>query len=204
MNQDLKATYNRIAADWFKDHNQDTWWIEGTDSFISLLQPGASVLDVGCGGGVKSKYLLEKGLQVTGIDFSENMIKIAKDFVPAAKFSVADITKPLDFPELFDGIFAQAVLLHIPKKEIGGVLKNVIKVLKPEGYLYVAVKSPNPGQKEEEIVKENDYGYEYERFFSFYTLEEMLDHLKECGMTIVHDQVNRTGHTDWVQIIAKK
>lgn len=73
----LKETYNKIADDWFKDHKVDDWWVEGTDQFISLLKPGASVLDVGCGAGLKSKYLSEKGLQVVGIDFSDKFIERA-------------------------------------------------------------------------------------------------------------------------------
>ncbi len=58
---DLKETYNRIAKDWMKDHHQDNWWIEGTDKYLSFLKPGASILDVGCGAGVKSKNITISG-----------------------------------------------------------------------------------------------------------------------------------------------
>ena len=40
---DLKSTYNKIAENWDKDHKKDTWWISGTDKFISLLKPGSLV-----------------------------------------------------------------------------------------------------------------------------------------------------------------
>ena len=106
MGNSLKSTYNRIAEDWFRDHQEDTWWINGTEKFISLLKTDSSVLDVGCGAGVKSKYLVNKGLKVTGIDLSDKMIEIAKREVPQAKFKVADIIEPLGLGEKFDGIFA--------------------------------------------------------------------------------------------------
>lgn len=50
----LKSTYNKIAEDWSKDHRDDDRWQEGTDKFLALLPKGASILDVGCGAGVKS------------------------------------------------------------------------------------------------------------------------------------------------------
>ena len=83
-----------------------------------------NVLDVGCGGGTKSKYLISRGLKVVGIDISENMINIAKTEVPEGKFIVMDLTEVGDLEDMFDGIFMQAVLLHIPKKDVPNILKR--------------------------------------------------------------------------------
>lgn len=73
---DLKDTYDKIAEDWHADHNSDDWWQEGTDAFVSLLSPGAHILNVGCGAGHKVKYLTARGFKVTGVDFSENLLAI--------------------------------------------------------------------------------------------------------------------------------
>ncbi len=204
MSKDLKSTYNKIAKDWLKDHQEDTWWISDTDKFVSFLKTNGLVLDVGCGAGVKSKYLISKGFRVVGIDFSEKMIEIARREVPDAKFQVADIAEQLEFDEQFDGIFAQAVLLHIPKKDIKQVLTNLLKPLKPKGYFYIAVKEIKEGQPEEQIIKENDYGYEYERFFSFYSSEEINENIKELGLNKVSEDITSTGKTDWIEVIAQK
>ena len=201
---DLKSTYNKIAKDWMQDHHGDTWWVEGTDKYLSFFQPNASILDVGCGAGEKSKYLVKKGFKVTGIDFSEEMIALAKEQVPAGKFFVKDIKQPLDLEDAFDGVFAQAVLLHIPKKEVSSVLKNIIAPLKTGGYFYAAVKELRQGNPDEEIVKENDYGYEYERFFSYFTVDELKSYLQELGMELVYENVALSGRTNWVQVVAKK
>lgn len=200
----LKTTYNHIAKDWNEDHKNDTWWIPGTDMFTSFLKAGDGVLDVGCAGGLKSEYLTQKGFVVTGIDLSDTMIEIAKQRMPEGTFIVKDITVPLRIDTEFDGVFAQAVLLHIPKNDVRRVLKNVAKVLKPQGYFYVAVKKLRDGAKEEQRIKENDYGYEYERFFSFYTLEELNGYFQELGMNIVWSDVSLIGTTDWIQLIAQK
>ena len=132
------------------------------------------------------------------------MINLAKSKVPEALFFVKDIRKPLDFDTLFNGIFAQAVLLHVPKKEIIEVIKNVIAPLKEGGYFYVAVKETRPGQPDEQILTEGDYGYSYERFFSFFTQSEMENYLKQVGLTVVFSHNILNGKTTWIQIIAKK
>src|SRR4051812_43183114 len=113
-----KVTYNKIAKDWHEDHSNDTWWMEGTDKLLSLLPPKATVLDIGCGAGTKSKYISEKSFDVTGIDFSENMIEIAKRRVPNVNFEVFDIYDLDSYSKSFDCIFAQAVILHIPKNKV--------------------------------------------------------------------------------------
>lgn len=202
---DLKSTYNKIAKDWMSNHNSDTWWKDGTAKYSSFLNPQSTILDVGSGAGQKAKYFVEKGFEVTGIDFSEKMVELAKKQVPTAKFFTKDIKQPLEFETLFDGVFAQAVLLHIPKNEILDVLKNIITPLKDGGYLYIAVKELKPGSKEEVIVKENVYGYDFERFFSYFTLEEMKKYLDKIKLIIVYETITKSPEgTNWIQIIAKK
>jgi len=197
----LKDTYNRIAKDWIEDHDPDTWWVSGTDEFIKMLPKGAKVLDVGCGGGIKTKYLSDHGLAATGADFSEEMIRLVKERFPKINFFVQDIRQPIRVGEGFDGVFAQAVLLHIPKKEVVEVLKNLLAPLKPGGLLYVAVKKIKLGKPEEEVVKENDYNYDYERFFSYFVPEEMANYFAKAGLKIIWQDIVSSGKTDWIQIV---
>lgn len=207
-NNNLKNTYNRIAEDWNKDHEKDDWWFEGTDKYISYFNKGDSILDVGCAGGIKSKYFIDKGLKVTGIDFSEKFIEIAKKEVPNGDFMVMDVNDINQIEKSFDGIFIQAVLLHIPKEEVEVVLKKALEKLKDGGYLYVAVKEKNEGGIDEEVKKENDYGYEYERFFSYYSKEEIETYFKNLGLEIVFENEappsRATRKTNWLQIIGRK
>lgn len=204
----LKETYNKIAEDWHKDHGADTWWQGMADVFASYLKKGDRVLDVGCAGGVKSQYLVQKGLRVTGIDFSEKFIEIAKREVPEAEFLVMDINDIDKLREHFDGIFMQAVLLHIPKKAVGGILAKAVQKLNPGGYLYVGVKETVEGEMDEGVQKDNDYGYEFERFFSFFTSVEVEQWFSEVGLEIVYEDVKppsrKSRNSNWVQLIGKK
>lgn len=201
---DLRETYNTIAEDWARDHGSDKWGKDERDTFISLLPKNALVLDIGCGPGMKSKYFADNGLRVIGVDLSEKMIEIAKREYPNLDFRVGDITHLDIIPEMFDGIHAQAVLLHIPKVDVPHVIAGLKDKLNDGGYLYIAVKEKWPEGKEEEILKENDYGYEYERFFSYFTLPEIKQYLADAGLTLCHENIAPTGNTNWIQVIARK
>jgi 2-polyprenyl-3-methyl-5-hydroxy-6-metoxy-1,4-benzoquinol methylase len=203
-NKDLKNTYNKIARDWNGDHIIDTWWINGTDKFLSLLSRKALVLDVGCAGGFKTNYIKEKGYNVDGIDFSEEMIKDAKDRFKGINFEVRNLYDLEKINKTYDGIFSQAVLLHIPKKDILEVLEKIKLKLNKGGFAYIAVKEKINNGVDEEIKMENDYGYEYERFFSYYTMEELRGYFKKLDMEIVYEKIESFGRTNWINIIGKK
>lgn len=200
---DLRETYNKIAEDWSKDHKLDDWWIVMIDKFASFLKPGAKILDVGCGSGDKSDYLIKKGFNLTGIDFSEKMIEIAKRDVPEGIFFVMDMLGSEEVEGSFDAIFMQASLLHIPKKDAQSVVSKFVHKLNKGGVFLVAVKETKPNRPEEEIKTEDDYGYKYDRFFSYFTSDEIKTILKNANISVLCEDVKPTGNTRWIQIIGK-
>ncbi len=201
---ELNKTYDLIAEDWHAQHQNDDWWAGGTDVFTSLVKPGGLVLDVGCGGGMKSRYLIKKGLRVVGIDFSKKMIEIAKREVPEGEFHVLDLHKVGSLGYRFDGIFMQAVLLHIPRSEAVAVLRSMASLLNDGGHLYVAVKDKKEGRPDEGVKQEDDYGYPYKRFFSYFSLDELRDHFAHAGLAIVFEKVAPVGNTRWIEMIGKR
>lgn len=202
----LEEAYDLTAEDWHRDHSSDNWWLAGTDEFISRLPPGGSVLDVGCGTGVKAKYLLAHGLRVTGTDISAKMLAIAEREAPGGVYHKLSMSELDTLSETFDGVFAQASLLHIPKADAGGVVRQMAERTKPGGLVYVAVKEAREGKPAEEVVHENDYGYDYERFFSYFTMAELEQYLMDAGMRVVWHSRNQhpSGKTVWLQIIGQK
>ena len=202
----LEETYDRIAEDWHRDHASDEWWQSGTYEFIKRLPEGASVLDVGCGSGVKSEYLIAHGLRVVGIDLSKNMIDIAKREVPEGDFRHLSMTELDMIPELFAGVFAQASLLHIPRAHAGQVVQKMVGRTKADGLVYIAVKELQEGRPEEAVERENDYGYDYERFFSYYRMTDLEKSLADADLKMVWQSRNPhpNGKTAWLQIVGQK
>lgn len=202
---DLKRVYDAIAGRWYDTYKDEPrWWAEGLDAFIMRLSPDAKVLDVGCGAGLKAAYLLEKGVQVVGIDFSEAMITLARQEAPGGEFYVMDMQDVGQLHEIFDGLLLMAVLLHVPKKEVAATLQKLMEKLKPGGYTYMTVKERQPGKPEEELVQDEQYGSGHERFFSYYTEDELRGYNETAGLRVLNTSVVSVNDTRWIQLLGKK
>ncbi|OGY27787.1 MAG: hypothetical protein A2864_02295 [Candidatus Woykebacteria bacterium RIFCSPHIGHO2_01_FULL_39_12] len=191
--ESLKEVYNNLAPRW----RQTDWGDKELQKFIKLVGRG-KVLDLGCGSGIQSKTLSKAGLEVTGIDFAEKMIEEAKKQVPNAEFLVKDILNLNFLPEHFDGIYARASLLHLPKNKIGKVLEALNKILKKEGIMYVALKE---GKGERDVY---DEGFGASRFFAFYKEDEFKKLLEEGKFQLIETIYAQTERNNWLQFFAKK
>ena len=205
---DLITVYADLAKYWGTDIAKFDWGLGELEKFVSLVKQsgGKKVLDLGCGSGIQSKQLFQAGLEVVGFDLSPEMIRQAKKRVPGEKFIVGDMTI-LDkriYPELaegFDGVFAQASLLHVPKKLIPKVLGSIHDILRTNGILYLALKE-GVGEKE---VEEERLGMIIKRFFSFFTKVEIEGYLKNAKFQVL--KVRRflgKSPTIWLYVFAKK
>jgi SAM-dependent methyltransferase len=106
--------------------------------FLNLLPPGGRILDAGCGSGRDSFHFINLGFQVTAIDASPVLAELSSKLMgqPVAVLRFQD----LDFEKEFDGIWACASLLHVPRREMHDVLSRLTKALKPNGMLYASFK----------------------------------------------------------------
>jgi len=129
------------------------------DAFAEAL-PGRSVLDVGAGPGNHAAYFASKGLDVLCGDLSLGMVDLCR------RKGLSAI--PLDLesfglPERFDGIWANACLLHLPKTSMPAVLERFVRHLEPRGILGCAVKE-GVGER---IEAEDEYPGVRRRFSYF-------------------------------------
>jgi cyclopropane fatty-acyl-phospholipid synthase-like methyltransferase len=169
LKESLKASYNE-KADLRDKSDIEEWKIAELSSFINALNNDGlrSVLDIGAGSGQQAKYLLDRGVDVTCIDLSLNMVETCR--MKGLKAEVMDYYT-LDFDaESFDAVWAMNTLLHVPKVSLPAVLKNIHSVLKDDGLFFLGVY----GGKDSEGVWEDD-SYIPKRFFSFYTNEDLLE-----------------------------
>lgn len=129
-----KSDYNLISKDFSRTRGRI--WEE--ISFLFDVKSGEKVLDLGCGNG--RYYELLKNTDYTGLDTSEELIKIAKEKYPNAKFQVEDALNLSFQDNSFDKIYSIAVLHHIPSNELRlEFLKEAKRVLKPNGRLTLTV-----------------------------------------------------------------
>ena len=112
---DIVALYERHARDWAGDRARQSVFIEKAwlDRFIALVQPGGTVLDLGCGPGrPMAAYLVANGFDVCGVDSSPTMIAMARGNLPGREFVVADM-RTLALGRRFAGILAWDSFFHL-------------------------------------------------------------------------------------------
>jgi SAM-dependent methyltransferase len=127
-----KATWNRCASIYegtlVPFTQQGCKLVTETD----LIGPDKKVLDVGCGPGVFTAHYSRAGAQVIGIDFSEEMIRTAKDQFPGIDFRVADAEQlPFD-DSTFDLVVAVHVVHHLARPRV--VFASLCRVTKRGGH----------------------------------------------------------------------
>ena len=129
----VKDGYNAIANQYLEKRTRKSTDVALLDEFTKYLQPNDKVLDVGCGSGIPVAKILSHKFDVTGVDFSEEQIKMAKKNIPSGTFICQDMTQ-LKFPDdAFDGVCSFYAIIHIPREEHHTLLENIYRMLKPDG-----------------------------------------------------------------------
>lgn len=173
------ATYNAIAP----DYEQKSFQLDASidlPEFTSHLEKGSRVLDAGCGYGRELKHFIDSGFDTYGIDLSAEMLKLAKGRNPQAYLAKMPVDN-LDFPDgQFDGVWCRGVLHHLPRPQITSALKEIGRVLKPNGILFIHCR-----EGEGEVVLKEDLSSGLERIFTQVSEEELRTMVTNAGFEVI-------------------
>lgn len=166
---DLRRAYDR-HADERDEREPAAWKAREQGRFLErLLAEGhRSVLDLGAGPGADGRRFREAGVRTVCGDLSVRMARLCRHkglvalVLDAAALPFADGS--------FDAVWAMNSLLHVPRRELAGVLGGIRRVMRPGGLLYLGVY----GGPDSEGVWEGD-PYAPQRFFSFLSDDALLD-----------------------------
>lgn len=140
---DVRKAYN-IWAEQYDTNKNNTRDMEA----ISLRETLENIdfedcLEIGCGTGKNTQWLVTKAQSVVSVDLSEEMLKIAKEKVVSenVRFYQADITREWSFVhKIYDLITFSLVLEHI--KDLDSVFQKAANAIASKGYLYVGELHP--------------------------------------------------------------
>ena len=141
------------------------------------------VLDLGCGVGNDTLYLTERGFKVIACDYSEVALDHLKEQLKDVKTMQLDISQALPFKEnAFDLIIADLSLHYFDEKTTIEIMKEIRRILKPNGHLLARVNSlqdKNYGAGNGKKLEENYYfveGYN-KRFFSIEDAKKFFSYI---------------------------
>lgn len=126
--QENQKLYDKIARQ-FADTRTHVW--DDLKPLAQYAKDGDHVLDVACGSGRLYQIFAKNQVTYTGVDYSKELVNIAKQQFPKCKFDCQDMTQ-LDFaPDTFDAIYCIAAFQHLPNEEMRlqtlEKMKNIMK-----------------------------------------------------------------------------
>jgi len=199
---DCQSIYDRIAAEYTAriagelEHKPLDRML--LDEFAARLKGAGRVCELGCGPGHVARYLHDRGVDIFGIDLSPGMIEQARKLNPGIEFQQGNMLA-LDVE---DGAWAAIVafysIVHIPKTDILQAFREMFRVLKPGGLLFLAFHIGL-----EVLREENLWGHEVSLDLVFYARKEVERSLGLAGFAI-EDSLERDPYAPEVEYQSRR
>ncbi len=179
----VARAYDRVAGEYARLEGEAEWprmrWLR---KLLDKLEPGSSVLDLGCGSGDPADVEIARQHRVTGVDISQAQIELARGNVPAGSFVHGDAGSVAFPPGSFDAVVSFYTLEHIPRREHRAILGRIYKWLKAGGFLLFSMEA---GEYDDEVGE----WLGVPMFFSCFDPETMKHLVCEAGFEILESAV---------------
>ena len=195
-------TWNKIA-ELYQDRFMHLDLYNETYDLIldSITKDKVKILEIGCGPGNITKYLLSKrpNLNIFGIDISPNMIALAEKNNPEANFAVMDARKISQLrTTTYDGIIFGFCLPYLSQNDSTKLISNCSRLLNQNGLIYLSFVEGEPQKSGFQVGSSGD-----RMFFYFHKLEKLTEQLsnndfkeiKTCNVVYNKAEDNKETHT---------
>ena len=185
------------------------------EAVIDLItkQPESRVIDLGCGNGSLTAHIAERGYIVTGIDDSEEMLRLARKEHPDLSFLQGNAVS-FHLEKGVDVIFSNAVFHWIDEKNQQTMLSNIYRNLNPGGELVCEFGGSGCAEAVHETLEQcfSERGLVYRRVFYFPTIGQYAPMLEKAGFKIEYaalfdrptPQNGSDGLANWIRMFVKK
>jgi len=183
--QESAETWNKVAK-LYQEKFMDLDLYNETYNLLCdhLEKQNSKILEIGCGPGNITKYLLNKRLdfKIQGIDLSPNMIELAKKNVPTADFKVMDSRNIHQIEETFDAIIGGFCIPYITSEEVSKLIKDCKKLLSKNGILYLSFVEGKSNQSDFQTSSSGDRVY-----FHYHEKSKLENDFSKNDFKIIHD-----------------
>lgn len=172
------ATWNNIATVYQDKFMKMVLYNDSYDYLCTFIsKPNAKLLDVGCGPGNITQYLLSKrpDFDIMGIDIAPNMIELARKNNPGANFTLMDSRNIGSLNSQYDAVVAGFCLPYLSSSETKDFIFSAYNLLHKNGLIYLSFVG---GEPEQSGFKTGSGG---RVFFHYHDLNEVSNLLAAVG-----------------------
>lgn len=183
--------WNNIHTNYDRETIKVDDWLDEFSSIIdSVTDP---ILDLGCGGGNDTLYLIQKNKKVYAVDQSKNAIEnIKKNFPEVIEAKTMNMLYGIDYPnDMFSIVIADLSLHYFSTEDTSRILKEIRRILKPDGYLLIRVNTINDvnhGAGSGEEIKHHFYRTEDGMFKRFFDEEDIKTIFSDFNIFFCEEQ----------------
>ena len=165
-------------------------------AFLAALPPGGRILELGCGAGQDSEAMLALGFDVHPTDGTPEMARAAAERLGVATSTL--LFEDIAEQNAYDGIWANACLLHVPRATLPSIIARIHAALKDKGVFYASYKAGTAEGRDE-----------LDRFYNYPSPDWLLDVYQQLSWDqITIDEAKGSGYdnkpTDWLHVTAVK
>lgn len=188
----MDHTPNAVAifdkmANVYQDKNMDTSLYHASfDLFCTgIMTFGAKVLEVACGPGNVTRYLLDQrpDLKITATDLAPRMLELARQNNPEAEFRQMDCRYIGELDEQYDALMAGFALPYLSREETTQFIKDASQLLKEGGMLYLSTMEDDYSKSGFRTSSSGDQIYMY-----FHEAAQLVHVLENNGFRIISQQ----------------
>lgn len=185
--------WNRVASLYESRFMDLDIYNNSYDLFCNLLPQQARVLELACGPGNITRYLLQHrpDLQITGIDIAPEMIRLAQNNSPKAVFETGDIRHIAGRPESVHAVLCGFGLPYLNREEAFALFKDCTKLAEENGVLYISFVPGDPALSGWQTGSSGDQMY-----FYYHDPLAVGQQLQDAGWRVRHKLEVPYTHTD--------
>ncbi|MGB3949281.1 MAG: class I SAM-dependent methyltransferase [Bacteroidia bacterium] len=194
-------TWNKLALLYQNKFMSLDIYNKSYDAFCkAVFKLNSSILEIGCGPGNITKYLIKMrpDFEILGLDIAPNMVALAQENNPSARFKVMDCREIHQLNSKYDGIVIGFCVPYLSETDVAKLLSDCSNLLNPDGSIYLSFVE---GESNKSGFKTGSTGIC--TYFYFHRLVEIIRMLSEAAFTspdIIHvqyeiDSENKEIHT---------
>ena len=165
----IKRFYDLVAEETAQKWYPNEILMPTIKDFLSNFKFKPRIMDLGCGPGHESMRLHSFGVEVVGVDFSSESIKIARERNPDCTFLLKDYFELDESIGLFDGVFSSGSIIHISYEKLPKLFGILSQLIKDKGFLELIIQKGEGQKIKTDIVKQETL----ERVVYLFTLKQL-------------------------------
>lgn len=177
------AVFDKWASLYEQKYMNVDLYAESLDLFCDQLPENPKVLELACGPGNITRYLLDRrtDLRILATDLAPNMIALAKANNPEAHFKIMDCREINRFDQAFDAVMCGFCLPYLSKEEAIDLIREAASILKANGILYISTMEDDYHRSGWETGSTGD------QVFMHYHEHDYLTHtIAQSGLQVIH------------------